>query len=146
MKLKNILEALFKAGQPPNPETMLEKDGSDSEWEVTMLTGLFPNLGRRWIRHRKLFAKGGDYVVGCNVLFDDVQVGWFALDRDWYAADVDDQPSLFINYHVTRNGNLTRIIRDYIRTTRDPNLMIGRFYCGNHFVGYFTLTRLPKRR
>ena len=140
MKLRDILKALFIAGNAPQPETMLGPGGSISEWNVTMLTGILPNLGGRWTRHRKQFVKqtnGG--VIGCNILFNDVRFGWFALDRG--KSEIDNCEVLSIDYEVAENGSMTQLISDQIRTTSDPNMMIGRFYFKGRFVGYFALNR-----
>lgn len=139
MKLKDVLKALFIAGSAPQPETLLGPGGSLSEWDVTMLTGILPNLGRRWTKHRKQFTKLADIVGGGNILFDNVRFGWFDLEES--KSEVDSREVLRINYDVPENGTFTRPISDQIRTTSDPNMMIGRFYYKNRFIGYFALTR-----
>jgi len=140
MKLKDILKALFIAGSAPQPEAMLGPGGSFSEWDVTMLTGILPNLGRRWTQHRKQFYNRMNIgVSGCNILFGDMRFGWFNLAQS--KSEIDNREVLHIDYAVAENGSVTRLISDQIRTTSDPNMMIGRFYFKDRFMGYFALTR-----
>lgn len=110
-----------------------------------MLTGILPNMGGRWFHHRKQFVKMGDMILGCNLLFDNFHWGWFRVWNDGRAAYEDSRPVLFIDYDVPENNFLTSRIRDFVRTTSDPDVLIGRFNLSlksrARFLGYFTLTR-----
>jgi hypothetical protein len=106
--------------------------------------------GKR-LRHRKLFRPGqspDDLIEGCNINCSDICWGSFIVMQDTRSAVNigDDKPVTCISYDVMKNGRLTRRIRDYIRTTSDPNVMIGKFYVkwrGKYrFKGFFTLTRI----
>lgn len=136
------LDAEFVHGKIPTSVDLFGSlDVHVAEWQVVMETGFLPNMGGRLLRHRKRFMRTTDgSVVGCNFFRDDWDWGWFKLDAAC--------GSLFIDYGVPENGVLLRgRIEDFVRTTLDPNVLIGRFYLklgGTfRFVGYFHLVRLP---
>lgn len=141
------LKRLFLAGKAPEPVTLLGPDSLPAQWRVRMLTGLIPNMGGPQFRHRKLFVPGVT-IGGCNVLFSDFRWGWFQLEKDTYSVEAggDDEPVLLINYDVKKNNCVTGRIRDYVRATMNPNVLIGRFHYmwrgRPRFLGYFTLTRI----
>lgn len=151
------LEATFRAGKAPGRESLLGPKGEPAEWCVTMLTGPVPRLPR----HRKFFesapvpsiASGPASkmeIVGCNIIFKDLRWGYFKLEEAVYAAENggDGKPVLLINYDVERNG-ITYRIRDHVRATHDPDVLIGRFHVMLRgrlcFLGYFTLTRIETK-
>lgn len=137
-KIDKLLEAIYRYGSIPMPESLLGPKGGPAEWRVVMLTGPIPNMGGKLFHHRKRFWRRGegDEVIGENVLFDDTQWGHFTL-RLWAGA-------LLIDYNTNANG-VSRRIRDLVRTTPDPNLLIGKFHLvwrsKPRFLGYFTLAR-----
>lgn len=149
MKLKGLsvveLDKVYAAGRGPKATELL--DDSDShfdypvEWRVDILTGPIPSLGGWPFRHRKWFWQfSSGNVAGCNSFFKNMRWGWFKLDDRRAALDVDyDQPE---------NGKLTRNISDLVRTTDDPNVMLGQFYyeTDSRAFGpyYFSLTRIEK--
>jgi hypothetical protein len=145
------LEKEFLAGAAPAAETLLGRDGVPTKWRVTMLTGPVPNMANPPFDHCKVFVRDlslPEDVGGCNVVFRGRAWGYFKLEKGVYAKEDggDGLPSIFISYAVARNGRLTRRIRDHVRTTKDANVLIGRFHYLWHgrprFLGYFTLTRI----
>jgi len=141
-RLVETLGAEFVRGKIPTSDDLFGgPDVHAAEWQVVMLTGFLPNMGGRLLRHRKRFMRTTDgNVVGYNLFRDDWRWGWFKLDTACRA--------MFIDYGVPENGVLLRRrIQDFVRTTLDPNVLIGGFYLklGDtfRFVGYFHLVRLP---
>lgn len=142
------LDTIFKDGHCPKATDLLAVNMSVdrwSEWRVDMLTGLIPNMGGWPMRHRKQFYVSSEAsIVGCNMLFCDWHWGWFILnDRLGLPVDLE---YLLIDYDCPENGDLVRNrILDRVRTTNDPNVLLGRFYLvwrgKPRFVGYFSLTR-----
>jgi len=139
--LRQICDAEFVHGQVPTLDQLF--GGPDirlATWQVVMLTGLLPDMSGWPLRHRKEFQRYDvEYgVVGCN-LFRDWDWGWFKLG----VAD----GSMVIDYDMEDNGRVLRgRIRDHLRTTLDPNMLIGRFYVRTRkafrFAGFFHLVRL----
>jgi hypothetical protein len=143
------LAKIFAMGNRPSARHLLGKDDatSDSEWRVDMLTGKFPNLGGGFFNHRKHFQLDGDKVVGFNVFFGNTRWGYFALDDRTAFDNIDGRSVLAIDYNQAENGWLLRgAILDKVRTTGDPNLLIGEFFLitrkGYRFASYFSLARI----
>lgn len=141
------LEKIFLEGKVPAKASLLEPDGRLSEWRVDMLTGPIPNMGGKWFRHRKQIVGVGEEILGCNILFANYRWGRFQiLDDGRVAYDGDKLPVLFLDYAIHGNGKVTSSIRDFVRTTKDVNVLIGRFnlnFWGRKwFLGYFSLRRL----
>lgn len=146
---------LFCAGGLP-PEASLLGPGLASEWRVDVRTGLVPSMGGWPLRHRKRLAayRGRVNLIGENVLRRDIRWGFFVTEDlqlgcfvtespAWGSAlsEIDHRPSMLLNYDLPANGWFVRQIRDHVRTTSDPNVLIGRMYFRGHFLGYFTMTR-----
>ena len=85
-------------------------------------------------------------VVGCNIMLKDWRWGQF---RALPSIGSDGRPILLLDYYGNffepANSFVTRQIRDHLRTTPDPNAMIGKFHIvwrgKPRFVGYFELSR-----
>jgi hypothetical protein len=151
------LEAAFLSAKAPSPESLLGPEGQPAEWRVHMLTGPIPRLRR----HRKSLestdvpSKPGEpaekCVVGCNITDEDNRWGWFQLEDAVFDEKIggDGKPVLLINYAVPKNGRVTRNIRDEVRCTKNPDVLLGRFYYlllgHKFFLGYFTLTRIKAK-
>jgi hypothetical protein len=144
-KLQKQLDAEFVHGKIPMLDDLFGgPDVHVAEWQVVMLTGFLPNMGGPLLRHRKQFMRTTDRsVVGCNLFRDDYRWGWFKLDP---AIGGLFFGSLLIDYDVPENGVLRGHIQDFVRTTLDPNVLIGRFYLKPwstfRYVGFFKLIRL----
>lgn len=149
------LDTEFVHGKVPTPDQLF--GGPDvhlASWRVIMLTGFPPNMGGSPLFHRKEFQRTTDgTIVGCNIFRADWRWGWFKLDLEAgkVNADVVDGPpangSMLIDYDVPENGWLLRgNIVDYVRTTLDPDVLIGRFYyrlwSDFRFGGFFHAVRL----
>ncbi len=139
-------DAEFAHGKIPTPDELFDNLNQQvAEWQVVMLTGLVPNMSGPRLRHRKQFMRTTDgSIVGCNLFRDDWHWGWFKLDPK---AGARLSGSLLIDYDVPENGTLLRgRIQDIVRTTLDPNVLIGRFYLklggAFRFAGFFKLIRL----
>lgn len=126
----------FLQGKAPDPKSLLGPNGEKAEWRVDMLTGPIPNMGGKWFRHRKVFELVGDEVRGCNILFSNFKWGRFVVKTH----DVEGIDCC-IDYNVPEN-TFTRGIEDFVRTTEDPNVLIGEFYFKGVRRAYFTLTRI----
>jgi hypothetical protein len=81
----------------------------------------------------------GYYLIGENVLRRDLRWGRFEVKL--VRSELDFRPSLLLNYDVPANGWFGRQIKDHVRTTSDPRLLVGRMYFRGRFLGYFTMTR-----
>ena len=149
------LETLFRAGNKPESETLLGPNGEPCEWTVEMLTGPIPDMGGKRLRHRKVFerpAANGNVrdgnVRGCNINCSNVHWGAFYVSLSSY-NDGDYSDEKPVAYLVYNGGSITRRICDMIRTTNDPNVLIGKFFYkwrGRYrFLGYFTLTRIQPK-
>jgi hypothetical protein len=146
------LAKIFAKGACPKAIDLLGPHGAFAEWRVDMLTGPFPNLGGRLFRHRKQFyattpSRTPSGVTGCNVFFTNTRWGWFNLDDTNAFDNIDKRGVLFIDYDQPENSSLTRgKIVDRVRTTTDPNVLLGEFYYAldGHSMGpfYFSLTRI----
>lgn len=106
-----------------------------------MVTGPIPNMGRWPFNHGKTFAESlNNRVEGYNFLLGPNYWGFFHLSDE-------EEGSMLIDYDEPANGRIISRIRDYVRKTSDPNLMVGKFYfrIGKtwRFLAYFTLTRIP---
>lgn len=149
------LDMVFQMGECPDALSLLGPEGAPSEWRVDMLNGLLPNLAGWPFHHRKLFyylptdaAADGcprGIVGGCNLMFGKRRWGHFLLDDEHVFSDNDKKLVLFIDYDQSENGFATRDIRDYVRTTNNPDLLLGEFWYGRS-RSHFTLTRLPDAR
>jgi len=138
-------EQLFVAGRALTPEE-LTLDGDPLEWRVRILTGLIPDMSG-WMRHRKRVYMSPHLdeqekiqvrVVGCNIVREDVRWGYFYPKAGW---GLDGRPCLVLDYDVPCNSFLTNHIKDRVRATSDPRLLIGKLYVGDSFGGYFTMER-----
>jgi hypothetical protein len=136
--LSNKYHAMFAAGHAPMPTDM-----PGTKWQVAMLSGPIPNMGGRPLRHRKVFEPRMP-PYGCNVQLKDWRWGRFFARLD---LGSDGQPVLALNFGEPKNGFLTQRICDHLRTTPDPNVMLGKFHIkwrGQlRFLSFFTLSRLP---
>jgi hypothetical protein len=138
------LERRFRLGHAPEPTRLLCPDGGPAEWRVDMLTGPIPNMGGWPLHHRKWF----DDLGGCNLL-RGYRWGQFEYHSAVYSRKVDGDGGLVLclDYDVPEiQFKPTRRIVDYVRTTYDPDVMLGRFHVrwrGRlRFLGYFSLTRV----
>jgi hypothetical protein len=140
-KTRKELDKMWDAGAVPERVRLLGSQGEPARYLVTMASGIIPNMGRWPLWHHKKFRSVGGFVRGCNA---------FALgDAKWGDFRLEEMiGSLLINYDVPTNGWFSRRIRDHIRATDDPNVMIGKFHFkifGREcFLGYFFLTRLKE--
>lgn len=139
-----VLDDMFWNAPSPIPRDFLAESPRIVEWSVTMLTGPVPDMGGRFLRHRKSFNQSEIYVEGCNILRRGWRWGFFRLVEKW---DVHGRRMLVIDYDVEANGGLVRSFRDDIRATSDPDVMLGRFSLRIepdrfHFLSYFALTMI----
>ena len=149
-RTKVELAKIFAQGSCPMASRLLTLDKHLSEWRVDMLTGPIPNMVGWPFFHRKQFYPAGHLtsgVAGCNMFFGDTRWGWFSLDDSSTVDEIDKRGVLFINYDDVCNGSITRRkIIDRVRTTNDPNVLIGefRYFLGIRTFGpyYFSLTRI----
>ena len=131
------LETLFSMGTCPTVNRMVGC-GAGAEWQVSMLSGPIPNLGGRFFRHRKRFDWGNG-VFGHNILFSRFAWGFFKALWPWD----NGYNQMLLDYDQPTN-TFTRRIHDVVRTTPNPDIMIGKFFWGKCFLGYFSLTRITK--
>ena len=129
-------ENLFKAGQVP--DNFLSPDGRPQEWSIRMVTGPIPSMDFWPLRHRKRIV---DKFCGANIFFDNFLWGYF----NCYNRVKDS--SKWLDYsNNSGNSKFTNRILDTIRTTPNPDVMIGKFYYklfGKYrFLGHFTMTRI----
>jgi hypothetical protein len=141
------LGRMFAEGGVPRQSDLLGHDGAPAEWRVTMLTGPIPNMGGRWLLHRKRFvADGGNKIFGCNILRQDLRWGHFKVGL---AMGDDGKPATLIDYDVSENGRLMRRVCDLVRATPSPNVLIGRFHVvwfgRRRLLAYFILERLEAK-
>ena len=146
------LAKIFAQGSCPIASRLLGPDRLLTDWRVDMLTGPIPNMGGWPFFHRKQFypaslSRNPSGVTGCNVFFCNTRWGWFILDDSNAVDKIDQQGVLLVDYDQPENGSLIRgKISDRIRTTTDPNVLLGEFYyaLGGHSTGpfYFSLTRI----
>jgi hypothetical protein len=140
----SALEAVFRDGSCPRAVDLLGPGGCSSEWRVDMLTGPVPSMGGRLLRHRKRIRCLPDgSVAGCNVFRSNWLWGWFSAVDDLASSGPDR--SLLLDYGHPVNL-LSNRIRDRVRGTSDPNVLIGQFCVAwrgrPRLVGYFSLTRI----
>lgn len=136
-------EQLFAGGRPLDPRHLLRDGHLPCEWSVRMLTGPVPDMGGKLVRHRKRFwapDSKGSAVCGVNVVRDSTCWGYHCVEVGWGR---DGRPATVLDYDLPVNTFLTRSIVDHVRVTGDPDLLVGKFYLGDSFLGYFTLARLP---
>ncbi len=130
------LTEIFNKAQVPK---IAEFDG---EYYVNILTTL-PNLRR--FSHRKKFRNENGKVIGCNILFKNMQWGHFFVEEG-VCKDVEPEEVIVINYNVERNPFVFRKIRDHVRCVEEGRLYIGRFnyvFMGKvRFFAYFTLEKI----
>ena len=142
----DIWNRIFARGEAPKPEDLLGDGNQPAEWDVIMLTGPLPNLNHKWIQHRKRFFLRRDRVCGANLVFNQTRFGWFDPRRTSWLPDLAG-PALLLDYEEdSRNGFLMGGVRDYIRSTSDPDLLLGRFYYNSRFLSYFALVRRKVNR
>jgi len=141
MKPVDIWNRIFATGEAPKPESLLAEGNQPSEWDVIMLAGPLPNLNRKWICHRKRFYLRRDRVCGTNLVFGRTRFGWFDPRRTSWLPDLAGSALLLDYEEDPRNGIIMSRVRDYVRTTPDPDLLLGRFYYRGRFISYFSLAR-----
>lgn len=131
---------LFEDGFVPSYEDIL-KNSLTQIWSVKMVTGPIPNMSYWPISHRKVFY-GNPLSRAVN--------GWNLTSYPWgffgtWAAGLGRSASRYLDYDRKENGPILRRVADKIRTTDDPNVMVGKFFYllfdKPRFLGYFTLTR-----
>jgi hypothetical protein len=129
-------DEMFDRGRCPRPEALLEFPS----WRVSMVTGPLPSLTA--LGHRKLFRASDDGgVEGCNSLDLVGRWGYFRVSE---GRTPDLRQSLLLDYFAhPEQGLITSRMQDYLRTTPDFRVMVGRFYLllwGKlRFCGYFLL-------
>ena len=118
---KQQLEKLYSEGRAPTPAQILGPGMPTTEWRVNMLTGPIPDMGGWPLRHRKRFHRG----YGRNVLLRDTEWGRF----DCFYGFHSSTDCLMLDYGGSGgNGRLTSRIRDFVRTTPDPDVLLGKFF------------------
>ena len=138
------LDEVFHNSYKPVNTTIVGVLGR-SEWSITMLTGIVPDFSGCRAHHRKQLWLGSDRKVnGRNVFFKDLRWGHFTVGAASWEGD--GQSALLLDYSESGlNGFLTRRIRDVVRMTNNPNIMLGRFNyevgSKQRFVGYFEMNR-----
>jgi hypothetical protein len=141
--LRELDEAFHHAYKPVN--TTLVGTLGRSEWTVTMLTGIIPDLSSCPTHHRKQLWLGSDRkVYGRNVCFKNMRWGHFSVSTAIW--EEDGREALLLDYSQSGlNGLMTRRIRDVVRMTSNQNVMLGRFNYEivnkQRFVGYFKMSR-----
>lgn len=133
------LEQLFVAGGIVHPTCLLNGDHSPCEWSVKIRTGLIPDMSGKLLRHRKRYFVREGFVRGVNVFRTDLRWGYHTVLVGW---GLDGRPSTVLDYDVGENPFFFRTVVDRLRTTEDPDLLVGKLYVGDWFGGYFTLARL----
>jgi hypothetical protein len=137
------LDAVFADGQSPTVASLFFSRnvewGDAAEWCVNMLTGPIPDMGGSPLHHRKRFTVVPDGIVGVNILRARYRWGRFVVSHV-----VSSQGGCMMLDYDRRSNLLTRSVRDLLRTTSDPNVLIGKFCLGRNlrFLAYFSLTRL----
>lgn len=134
-------EQLFVSGKLVDPQQLLTSGTYPCEWRVRILTGLVPDMGGRLLRHRKRFylSSVNNSVRGVNVVRDACYWGHHVVRPGWGR---DGRPATVLDYGGQGNTLFTRNLVDVVRTTDDPDLLIGKLYSGDWFGGYFTLARI----
>lgn len=136
MTKAEALEGIFAAGHAPTPEQFLGPGKPEAEWEVVMLTGPILSMHQWPLKHRKRFWKACTGAVrGFNLIGRKHEFGYFDV------LHYRGMRSTYLDYQLDVNG-LMHPVHDMVRTTLDPNRMIGKFFYGERFVGYFWLVRL----
>lgn len=142
MKPSQVLDRLFDSGAPPALEYFLGEDDRVTEWNVIMLTGSLPNLNFHPVNHRKRFFIKRNQIMGVNMILKGTRFGWFEPRRTSWLPDATGKAMIF-DYEVPQNGRIMSKVRDYIRLTTEPGLLLGRFYYGKRFVSYFAMSKIP---
>ena len=139
-----VLDEMFRSTESPAADDLRNLSRFLAEWSVTMLTGPVPNMGGSLLRHRKVIGNVGIMGDGFNCLFHDWHWGYFRLRE---GREDDGRRLLTIDYDVIANGRLLRRLRDKIKRTDDPDVMLGKFYMrmgrGDfRFLSYFAMTKV----
>jgi len=142
---QKLWELMYSNGMTPYPESLLGPDGESARWAVQMLSGPIPDMGG-WPRHRKIFHRTRNGIIGRNILRDGLEWGYFDVVAPPAKTPFSQEP-LVLDYSVTKmNGRATRRIIDHLRTTRYEDVLVGKFHVrwSNRllFLGYFTLTKI----
>lgn len=125
-------EELFKSGQVP--KTFLGPNNESQEWSIRMVTGPILSMDFWPLRHRKHIHQAfTGYQRGYNKFFKDLEWGFFVKDTNKDG-----------NYCILDYDN--HKIKDLVRTTPNPDVMVGKFYYklfGKYrFLSFFIMQRV----
>ena len=148
MTLKGLsafeLSKIFNEGKSPLVASLLGPPHEiPCDWRVDMLTGPIPNLGGWPLHHRKRFQKRDNgWVEGFNLFFGNTR--WGAFDVEYHVTA--NRSELYFNYDKLENSSIVRGFLDYVHTTEDSNLLLGKFFYikGSRALGpyFFSLARV----
>lgn len=150
------LKKMWDAGKALAPDTLLGADGKKAKHLVIMASGIIPDMGKDPLWHCKEFEIKDGEVRGRNVFVLEGRLASFLRrlrlvnsDGTWGPFHVEKKEDhTLVNYALKEGNWWSRFIRDRLRVTPDPDVLIGMFHIRlfgrDIFLGYFFLSRIKE--